>query len=513
MATDTLNVTFDGTTAVPRLPGSSDVTWSGGTPSFMGLYSVYHSVPGNDLDASVQFTGSDWRIKTLRLVGDDHHTTITDADNGANRRIDFLELGFNSEMTLISTRVRYIFGWDGDKHVVTLGDQQSGSTFAVNLYATENVLTTGNAFVHSISTGGEGTGKGDTITIGSGGTDSLTTGNRNDTVVTTTGYAMSISTNGGADNVTIGSGGSFSVKTGNGNDTVTTGDGSVDAISTGLGRDTVAIGAGGADLVKTSDGNDTVTTGTGYVQLIHTGNGNDVVEVGSGAGAIVKLGQGDDVVTVNEINPAYGLVIQGGEGKDTIDFSKFTTGVTFTLDSSGIFQNVAAPGGDLTVPAKGYFSEASIENLIGTAKNDHLTGDSGANVLSGRSGADRVFGGSGNDVLKGDAGNDRLFGQLGRDNIQGGKGKDLIDGGKANDTLRGNGGADTFVFGANSGTDRVMDFADGTDILRLVGHTGGFGDLGFADVGGDREITHDNGTILLVGDAGLVLTAADFEFV
>lgn len=99
------------------------------------------------------------------------------------------------------------------------------------------------------------------------------------------------------------------------------------------------------------------------------------------------------------------------------------------------------------------------------------------------------------------------------DILDGGAGRDLLQGGKGDDTLHGGAGADVFVFGANSGTDRVMDFEDGKDVLRFEGQAGGFAALVIADQGADLMITHDGGVIMLLGEAGTTLSAADFDFV
>ena len=53
--------------------------------------------------------------------------------------------------------------------------------------------------------------------------------------------------------------------------------------------------------------------------------------------------------------------------------------------------------------------------------------------------------------------------QSGADMLEGAAGADRLTGGKGNDTLAGGGGGDAFIFGLNSGTDRVLGFnrADG----------------------------------------------------
>ena len=428
MAVETLNVTFDGINDVPRLPGQSVREWFGTPPdtTFLDFYSFYHNFPGDSLDAEASLTGSNWRIKVLRMVGEDHHTTIKDLDNGADRRIDFLELGYNSDVDLISTRVRYIFGWDGDKHVVKLGNQQSGNTFGINLYAKENVVTTGNVWVGAIDTGGT---IGDKIKIGSGGAGSVFTGGGNDVVTTTSGFVASI---------------------------------------------------------RTRDGNDKVNTGSNWVESIATGNGKDVVKIGAGGVGQVLLGAGDDKIHFSETDPDFGIDFRGLDGIDTVYFSGFSVGVTFSLDTTA-YQNVASN--------KGWFRLSSTENVSGTGKGDKLTGDEGKNFIYGLNG------------------NDKLFGLAGADTLIGAKGKDVLSGDKGNDKLRGGSGEDVFVFRANAGTDKVLDFQDGTDILRIAGHTGGLSGLTISNSSGDKVIDHDGGTIILVNGAGVTLTNADFDFV
>ena len=57
-----------------------------------------------------------------------------------------------------------------------------------------------------------------------------------------------------------------------------------------------------------------------------------------------------------------------------------------------------------------------------------------------------MFGATGDDLLRGGAGDDELFGAQGRDTLEGGAGDDFLRGG----TL-----ADTFIFNAGHGQDRL----------------------------------------------------------
>jgi Ca2+-binding RTX toxin-like protein len=66
----------------------------------------------------------------------------------------------------------------------------------------------------------------------------------------------------------------------------------------------------------------------------------------------------------------------------------------------------------------------SIENLVGTARQDKLVGNSVANTLDGQGGDDELVGGGGNDRLIGGSGNDVLRGDAGGDIMSGGTGDD-----------------------------------------------------------------------------------------
>ncbi|MDE4302069.1 hypothetical protein PXK58_21375, partial [Phaeobacter gallaeciensis] len=186
MADVNVSVTFDGTTDVSRLPGQSSVQWYSARLSY---YSLYLSDADDRLVADVSLTGSDWTAKIVRFTdaGANNLVTLSDADSGAGRRIDYLEVGFNSVVTLDSTRVRNILGYDGERHEITLGDNQDKTVYLVKLNARENILTTGNGFVQSIDTGwfGQGEALGDQIKIGSGGAGSIRTHDGADRIETT----------------------------------------------------------------------------------------------------------------------------------------------------------------------------------------------------------------------------------------------------------------------------------------------------------------------------------------
>ncbi len=157
------------------------------------------------------------------------------------------------------------------------------------------------------------------------------------------------------------------------------------------------------------------------------------------------------------------------------------------------------------------------DTFHGKGGNDKGFGGLGADELTGNKGNDRLFGGLGNDVLTGNQGRDRLFGGNGNDNLDGGLGKDFLVAGKGRDLLTGGGQADVFFFDSNQaqGRNRITDFQDGLDLIRIKGMQ--FDDL---DI---RTAPNPNHTKIILNGAGTEIilnntqatdiTAADFDFV
>ncbi|MEL6266316.1 MAG: CHRD domain-containing protein, partial [Pseudomonadota bacterium] len=117
----------------------------------------------------------------------------------------------------------------------------------------------------------------------------------------------------------------------------------------------------------------------------------------------------------------------------------------------------------------------SIENVIGSDDNDIITGSDDGNVLSG---------GDGDDVLRGEGGNDVLIGGA---------------------------GADVFQFAPGDGTDLVLDFEIGVDLLEFEGLAPGF-DLAANTTqdGDDALISLGDGAVRLENVDASLLDANDF---
>jgi len=162
---------------------------------------------------------------------------------------------------------------------------------------------------------------------------------------------------------------------------------------------------------------------------------------------------------------------------------------------------------NLPVPEGAITGSAGADTLAGNSKSDAIFGRQGDDTLSGGPSDDLLYGGSGDDLLKGNQGNDALYAESGNDRLLGDQGSDLVDGGIGNDdlsggngtdlllgkagadtltgvngddllngglgddTLEGGRGSDRFVLSTGAGTDTILDFTDGVDLLQLQGLT------------------------------------------
>jgi len=168
---------------------------------------------------------------------------------------------------------------------------------------------------------------------------------------------------------------------------------------------------------------------------------------------------------------------------------------------------VHAGGGDDRV-----FAGKGRDVAFGGRGADRLHGGGGDDVLKGGKGRDHIDGGAGRDVLRGGNRHDRLDGGAGHDVLKGGRGRDHIDGGAGHDLLSGGAGADTFVFDAVSGNDRITDFTPGEDIIRLDIAGLSFAGLAIQASGADVLIDTGSGTFTLDGLAPGQLSVDDFQF-
>ncbi|ANL44571.1 serralysin-like metalloprotease domain-containing protein (plasmid) [Rhizobium phaseoli] len=183
----------------------------------------------------------------------------------------------------------------------------------------------------------------------------------------------------------------------------------------------------------------------------------------------------------------------GWGGRDTVDYSASSEGVSLDLDYGG-------DGGD----ASGDTFD-SVENVIGTAFDDTLWGSATGNVFTGNAGDDSLYGWLGDDTLLGGAGNDHLENGIGNDIVLGGEGNDFVVADVGNDSIDGGDGSDTVALsGGNIAEYTIFRTAD--DAVTIVGALDGI------DMLLDVEIIALGGQNYNVSDlAPLLQTAALIE--
>jgi Ca2+-binding RTX toxin-like protein len=282
---------------------------------------------------------------------------------------------------------------------------------------------------------------------------------------------------------------------------------------------------GNAEAIELEAGGDTIFAGAG----------NDWVDAGAGDD-VVYGDAGNDSIT----GGAGADKLNGGSGNDTADYLRSSEGVYVSI--SGGYGKGGDAQGDSII---------NIENLRGSGFADVLEGNDFGNRLNGMAGADELYGQGGNDWIITGGGYDRVDGGAGQDtvsyedswagvdvnlatgagrygsasrdsyvsieNVSGSKFADRLAGDTANNRLTGGAGADSFVFEAKFGYDRIADFKVGDgDVVALQGV--GFDD--FADVlanavdsaNGAVISIAGHGKITLMGVAVNDLHADDFLF-
>lgn len=135
----------------------------------------------------------------------------------------------------------------------------------------------------------------------------------------------------------------------------------------------------------------------------------------SGGADTVSAAAGDDLVVLGEgdARAAFGTIVDGGEGEDTLDGSATTANLR-------IFSPLVAHYGIPGIVATNF------EIIRGGAGDDliALPGETAPLLIDAGEGNDLVLGGWGDDVIDGGSGNDLLSGGIGTDLVQGGAGDD-----------------------------------------------------------------------------------------
>jgi Ca2+-binding RTX toxin-like protein len=127
-------------------------------------------------------------------------------------------------------------------------------------------------------------------------------------------------------------------------------------------------------------------------------------------------------------------LLNGRGGADTLDGGHENDTVTYADAPMDVTADLSQNSGGWGAGKENLDTFISIENLIGSTKNDTLIGDSHANILDGGDGQDTLSGGGGKDMLLGGAEDDTLDGGAGDDTLEGGTGGDVLKGDANTDT-------------------------------------------------------------------------------
>ncbi|WP_395173064.1 calcium-binding protein [Roseibium alexandrii] len=324
------------------------------------------------------------------------------------------------------------------------------------------------------------------------------------------------------------------------------GDREIDASS--RTEDTTIIGGEGAEDVTTGTGNDQLILGGGNDNVrirggenrIQLGVGDDVADASGGSSAASEAQGGASTAASDESTPSYfdsdqylrdnadvaNAVANGGFSSAYEHFTNHGLGEGRSPNANFDNAYYLSQNADVAAAVESGVFASGLEHFIlfgqfeGRQPSAEITiekyldanPDVEAAVSAGITDAFAhafQFGGtegratSAQDFIDGGEGNDTIRGGLGDDTLVGGSGKDIIDGGADDDIMFGGVGEDTFVFEANSGVDRIVDFEAGVDKLDITALDTTAADLVTgvtSDADGNAVVTFSSGnTVTLIG--------------
>lgn len=213
------------------------------------------------------------------------------------------------------------------------------------------------------------------------------------------------------------------------------------------------------------------------------------------------------------------LYATGSNGADSYTGVANVKGTAIANKVFGMGGNDAITGHDAVDILRGNMGNDSLNGkggsdfLRGGEGDDILYGEAGDDYLNGGAGDDTIYGGSGNDQLLGNSGADILYGQSGNDTLSGKKNSDILDGGQGYDILSGGEGNDTFVFRADSGSNKITDFDTNGEKLQFVSTGFNFSDVTTTSIASGAQVQVGAVVIELVGVDASTIDATDFDFI
>ncbi len=200
---------------------------------------------------------------------------------------------------------------------------------------------------------------------------------------------------------------------------------------------------------------DTVTGDTGTVQDA------SIEFFGSSASIDTVFTFTDDFSAAAAVETSRKTIDDIDGGVDWLNFAAMTGDINLTMKAGGA---IAVDG---AVIAHLDSSLMDMENAFMGDGFDTINGNGFGNEIHTMRGNDLVYSYNGNDSVYGDLGRDTLYGENGNDKLYGGDNADWIYGSTGSDQLFGAQGSDSFVFSTSGGTDRIHDFEDNTDTLKI----------------------------------------------
>ena len=154
-------------------------------------------------------------------------------------------------------------------------------------------------------------------------------------------------------------------------------------------------------------------------QLSITLAGSESVQITASNGNLSVIVDGQEQATQIAAASVTQLVIQGGDGRNSINLMSV---------SAAQFPNLAAITINGGAGADQILGSPLPESIVGGDGNDWIYAGPGSDLLVGGTGNDTLLGGANADTLQGDDGNDTLRGQSGPDSLTGGAGTDTLIG-------------------------------------------------------------------------------------